>query len=96
MGKATIILLYGTSTAGKTTICKELQRQDAEKLPDERLKWAIVGQDIALEEVVKKAVEFCISEINKRQESRSILQEVQKVFSDLEIGSTIFLVENYK
>lgn len=44
-GKATIVLLYGSSTAGKTTICKKLQ-EEGETLG---LPWVVDGTDLAFE-----------------------------------------------
>lgn len=90
MGKASIILLYGTSTAGKTTICKELQKQDSEKSPLDRLHWVIDGQDLALDRMIEAATQFCINEIKKSKDSQPIFDEVQKVFTDVNIAKAIF------
>ena len=45
-GKATIVLLFGTSSAGKGTIIKELKKQDEAKDPKDRLDWQEDGLDL--------------------------------------------------
>jgi len=45
-GKGSIVLLIGTSSAGKGTIIKELKRQDELKPESERLNWQEDGLDL--------------------------------------------------
>jgi len=45
-GKATVVLLFGTSSAGKGTIIKELKKQDGEKDEKDRLEWQEDGLDL--------------------------------------------------
>ena len=51
MGKgresASVIILLGTSTAGKTTICSEVVRQNSQLPAAQQLDWQIDGNDIA-------------------------------------------------
>lgn len=44
-GKATIVLLLGTSSAGKGTIIKELKTQDAQKPTATQKNWHEDGLD---------------------------------------------------
>lgn len=50
MGKGTptasIVLLIGTSTAGKSTICKRIQELNSELPPSEQMDWQVDGVDL--------------------------------------------------
>ena len=45
-GTGAVVFLIGTSTAGKSTICANLQEQDSLLPPEERLNWQTWGDDM--------------------------------------------------
>lgn len=50
-GKATIVMVIGTSSAGKSTIIREVMKQDQEKKEEERLGWVENGVDMEYEKI---------------------------------------------
>jgi adenylate kinase family enzyme len=58
IGKGAVIFLIGTSTAGKTTLCKTLQEQDLDLPPEKRLGWQVWGDDLEREWLKEDANSF--------------------------------------
>lgn len=58
-GKASIVLLIGTSSVGKSTIVKELKRQDEGLDSKSRLEWRIDGLDAECRRHISE-VELCL------------------------------------
>ena len=55
IGKGALVFLIGTSTAGKTTLCEEIKKQDSQ-LPDkEKRSWQVWGDDLEREWLDKEA-----------------------------------------
>ena len=55
IGKGALVFLIGTSTAGKTTLCKEIRKQDSQLPLKERLGWQVWGDDLEREWLDKEA-----------------------------------------
>lgn len=70
---APIVLLLGTSTAGKSTICHELLTQNQTLPEGQRLDWQVWGQDLALEEFLKKAAEIGIEMFGDDERFKKII-----------------------
>ncbi|MBP9778001.1 MAG: hypothetical protein KBD25_02335 [Rickettsiaceae bacterium] len=91
-GKATIVLLCGTSTAGKSTICKELVKQGSEQTKP--LHWDHYGVDLAMndpelkdlfEEINKMADKHFIAAISSNALNIEHLKRVQEKLDDRSI-----------
>ncbi len=81
---APIVLLFGTSSAGKGTIIEELKNQNSHKSENERLDWQEDGSDLALKKHINKI-------IDGNQQSKKIFNSLSdKKFSEMEILEPIF------
>ncbi len=82
--RAPIVLLFGTSSAGKGVIIEELKNQNSQKLENERLDWQEDGSDLALRKHINKI-------IDGDEESKKIFNSLSdKKFSEMEILAPIF------
>ena len=73
-GKASIVLLIGPSSAGKSTICEELLKQN-ESLPEkERLDWQVWGQDLEFDNFLKVGYKQCLELFGEDERFKAVVK----------------------
>ena len=87
MGKgvanASIVLLLGTSTAGKSTLCREILEQNKNLPDDQKLDWQVSGHDIAVGELCLERNKRFLVELKDDPRFQKI-QELSPKFNEVE------------
>jgi hypothetical protein len=87
-GKATIVLLLGTSSAGKGAIIKELMKQDALKESAEQMNWHEDGLDLVQRRRPLQNIHNEILASNPK--GNSLVNELANAYGDINIRASIF------
>ena len=85
IGKAPIVFLLGTSTAGKSTICEEIARQDLSLPVEQRLGWFVWGNDLEMEADEPRCRGY-LEGNTKFQSIENSFPEVMHIFSAIAFG----------
>ncbi len=87
MGKgvanASIVLLLGTSTAGKSTLCREILEQNKNLPEGQNLDWQVSGHDIAFGELCLERNKRFLAELKDDARFKKI-QELSPKFNEVE------------
>ena len=82
-GTASIVFVLGPSTAGKSTICKEILAQNQNLPSSERLDWQVFGHDAMAQDLCAVRDKKLLSELKDDPRFQAI-QKLNPKFNEVE------------